>query len=293
MLLPRVVKRPRRSRRHVSPGHSPINRPFRGPGNGVNPTHHHHMCCGGSTNTSPPPPSLSYPRRASWSRDLGGNRPFNSVPHIVHVTQARMHEPAKALLAKMSQGCHRRWALPHRAGRAQDALPGHPRTGPQGAGTGTMDHTVEASAERVRRHLRRPDAGRGEPVGITCQKHRSSDTPSTEGWRLQVSLQPGCRRGCALVMPKARVTRRALTAFALVRARMPVGRGDSVESQDIPDRCLKTSRTSWVNAVVGVESPSGDHRRRRTTPCGLRGRRELRRRAVVGVRAASPVAGRG
>ena len=58
------------------------------------------MCCGGSTNTSPPPPSLSYPRRASWSRDLGGNRPFNSVPHIVHVTQARIHEPAKTFLAK-------------------------------------------------------------------------------------------------------------------------------------------------------------------------------------------------
>jgi hypothetical protein len=69
--------------------------------------------------------------------------------------------------------------------------------------------------------------------------------------------------------------------------------GGGVESQDIPDRCLKTSRTTWVNAVVGVESPSGDHCRCRTTPCGPRGRRELRRGAVVGVRAASPVAGRG
>ena len=171
-MLLRVVKRPRRSRRHVSPGHSPINRPFRGPGNGVNPTHHHHMCCGGSTNTSPPPPSLSYPRRASWSRDLGGNRPFNSVPHIVHVTQARMHEPAKALLAKMSQGCHRRWALPHRAGRAQDALPGHPRTGPQrhGQARWTMPWKPALNAFAVTFADR--SAGRREPVPHERQEHR-------------------------------------------------------------------------------------------------------------------------
>ena len=131
-----------------------------------------HMCCGGSTNTSPPPPSLSYPRRASWSRDLGGNRPFNSVPHIVHVTQARMHEPAKALLAKMSQGCHRRWALPHRAGRAQDALPGHPRTGPQrhGQARWTMPWKPALNAFAVTFADR--NAGRREPVPHERQKHR-------------------------------------------------------------------------------------------------------------------------
>ena len=32
--------------------------------------------------------------------DLAGNRQVNSVLHIVHVTQARMHEPAKSFLAK-------------------------------------------------------------------------------------------------------------------------------------------------------------------------------------------------
>ena len=32
--------------------------------------------------------------------DLAGNRQVNSVLHIVHVTQARMHEPAKAFLAR-------------------------------------------------------------------------------------------------------------------------------------------------------------------------------------------------
>lgn len=32
--------------------------------------------------------------------DLAGNRQVNSVLHIVHVTQARMHEPAKTFLAK-------------------------------------------------------------------------------------------------------------------------------------------------------------------------------------------------
>ena len=34
--------------------------------------------------------------------DLAGNRQVNSVLHIVHVTQARMHEPAKTYLAKSS-----------------------------------------------------------------------------------------------------------------------------------------------------------------------------------------------
>ena len=59
---------------------------------------------------------------------------------------------------------HRQGPLPDRAGCAEDAVPGHQVAGPQGPGTGTMGHPVEAGPERVCDHLRRPDADRGEPL---------------------------------------------------------------------------------------------------------------------------------
>ena len=58
--------------------------------------------------------------------------------------------------------------LSNRAGRAQNAVPGHPVHGPQGHRTGTMGHPVEASSERVRRHLRRTRAGRREPLTMNA-----------------------------------------------------------------------------------------------------------------------------
>jgi putative transposase len=51
-----------------------------------------------------------------------------------------------------------------RAGRDEVPLPGHPIPGPQGHRTDTMGNEVEARPERLRHHLRRPDAGRGEPL---------------------------------------------------------------------------------------------------------------------------------
>ena len=59
---------------------------------------------------------------------------------------------------------HRARALSDRAGRPQVPVPGHQGPGPQGHRPGTMDHAVEARAQRFRRHLRRPHAGRGEPL---------------------------------------------------------------------------------------------------------------------------------
>ena len=50
--------------------------------------------------------------------------------------------------------------LPDRAGRAEVPLPGDPIAGPDRARPGTMDDAVEASAQRVRDHLRRPLPGR-------------------------------------------------------------------------------------------------------------------------------------
>lgn len=54
--------------------------------------------------------------------------------------------------------------LPHRAGRDDVPLHGHQVTGPQGHRSDTMDDEVEASTQRLRHHLRRPHASRGEPL---------------------------------------------------------------------------------------------------------------------------------
>ena len=47
-------------------------------------------------------------------------------------------------------------ALPHRPGRAEVPLPGNPIPGPDRPRKGTMDHPMEARAQRFRDHLRRP-----------------------------------------------------------------------------------------------------------------------------------------
>ena len=47
-------------------------------------------------------------------------------------------------------------------------------TRPKRHGKGTIGSAVEARRQRVRRHLRRPHARGGEPLGNECQKHRSS-----------------------------------------------------------------------------------------------------------------------
>jgi len=49
--------------------------------------------------------------------------------------------------------------LPDRASRHEMPVPGDQIPGPHRARQGTMDHAVEASAQRVRHHLRRPLAG--------------------------------------------------------------------------------------------------------------------------------------
>ena len=51
-------------------------------------------------------------------------------------------------------------ALPDRAGRAEVPLPGHPIPGPHRARQARWAHALEAGAQRVRDHLRRPLPGR-------------------------------------------------------------------------------------------------------------------------------------
>ena len=71
----------------------------------------------------------------------------------------------------------RQGPLPHRAGRPEDALPGHPVPGPQGHRAGTMGHPVEAGPERVRRSPSPTACRPRRTSNHERQLHRSSDRP--------------------------------------------------------------------------------------------------------------------
>ena len=98
-----------------------------------------------------------------WRASLGAVHP---VPGLRRRDPqgAVLHQRDRVAQRPLPAGGDRQGPLPDRAGRAEDPVPGHPVPGPQGHRAGTMDHPVEASPERVRRHLRRPDAGSGEPL---------------------------------------------------------------------------------------------------------------------------------
>src|SRR5271168_1702525 len=71
-------------------------------------------------------------------------------------------------------------ALPLRAGRAEMSVPGHPISGPDRYGQGTMDTAVEASAQCVRDHLRRPIPGSRDLLMETAGNTVSEIVPAQE-----------------------------------------------------------------------------------------------------------------
>ena len=75
------------------------------------------------------------------------------IRRVICSTNARV---AQRLLPPRDQGPR---ALPLRAGRTQVPVSGDAFPGPDRGWQGTMDDAVEASAERVRNHLRRPIPG--------------------------------------------------------------------------------------------------------------------------------------
>jgi putative transposase len=103
-----------------------------------------------------------------WGAQLSGDHPavaqrmggVHSVPGLRRgdpqgVVQHQRDRKLERPLPARGQGP---WALPHRAGRHEVPLSGHPISGPQRHRSDTMGNEVEASPERLRNHLRRPDA---------------------------------------------------------------------------------------------------------------------------------------
>jgi transposase-like protein len=89
---------------------------------------------------------------------LGGVHPLPGLrrrdPHRTVLDQR--HRVTERPLPPGGQGPR---PLPDRASRHEMSLPGHQIPGPHRARQATMDHALEASAQRVRHHLRRPLAG--------------------------------------------------------------------------------------------------------------------------------------
>lgn len=101
--------------------------------------------------------------RKDVARRLGGIHP---VPGLRRGDPPRavLHQRHRELARSLPAGGDRPWSLPDRAGRVEVSVSGDTGSGPQGHRADTMGHAVEARAQRFRRHLRRPHAGRREPL---------------------------------------------------------------------------------------------------------------------------------
>ncbi len=105
----------------------------------------------------------------------------------------------ESLNARYRRAVKARGHFPTEQAAMKTPLPGHPVTGPQRHRADTMGRAVEASPERVRHHLRRPHAGRGEPLNETATYTvRRTDPRATAGGlagRLPLGGNAGQLRG--------------------------------------------------------------------------------------------------
>ena len=77
----------------------------------------------------------------------------------------------ESLNARFKRSIRARGHFPRRAGRAQVHIPDRPLAGPHRQGTDTMERALEARAQRLCHHLRRPLAKRGNTTMKTPVTH--------------------------------------------------------------------------------------------------------------------------
>lgn len=112
----------------------------------------------------------------SVAQCVGGVHSFPRLRHRDtkgHLLDERDREPQRPLPAR-GEGPR---PFPDRAGSAQVSLPGDLVTGPDRTRQGTMDHPVEAGAERVRDHLRRQNVPQQHQPEMTGYTVRRTDPP--------------------------------------------------------------------------------------------------------------------
>ena len=112
--------------------------------------------------------------RAAWEEFI----PFLDYPVEIRKVLCS-NERDRVPQRQVPAGGHRQGPLPHRAGRPEDALPGHQVTRSQGPRAGTMGHPMEARAERVRHHLRRPHARGRDPLNRNASYTGNRTDPYT------------------------------------------------------------------------------------------------------------------
>ena len=154
-----------------------------------------------STRPTPPtPPQRRWTSSTSkWGRAVPGDRsgcgatpgsefiPF--LDYDVEIRKVHLLAPTRSsrLNARYRRAVRARGHFPNEQAAMKMPVPGHPVPGPQGHRSDTMGDAVEASPQRLRHHLRRPHAGRREPLNMkppltpfVGQSHiRSGNRPRT------------------------------------------------------------------------------------------------------------------
>jgi hypothetical protein len=91
---------------------------------------------------------------------------------------AVLHQRDRVAERPLPASCESSRPLPDRAGRDEMPVPGHPIPRPERDRSDTMGCAVEASPERLRHHLRRPDAGRRATLIMKPPLHRYQTDPA-------------------------------------------------------------------------------------------------------------------
>jgi hypothetical protein len=136
-----------------------------------------------------PYPAISKLWRAAWEEFT----PFRA--YDVEIRRVLLHQRHRVAQRPLPPGRQRQGPLPDRAGRSEDAVPGHPLHGPQRHRAGTMDHAVEPRPERLRRHLRRPHAGRREPLEMNAGNTLHRTVPLNKDQRRAGKVRRGLAGG--------------------------------------------------------------------------------------------------